>query len=71
MADKGKKFVPEVGKRYLNHNGFYYNCVGIDTDGNAVMQSDNKSRWTFSAVGCRKYSDGTIDWQYSLYGHFA
>lgn len=66
----GNFFTPEKGKKYLNLNGLHYNCIGHDEEGRAWMQSDNKDKWTFVAVGCRQYKDGTMDWCHSLHGHF-
>lgn len=66
----GKYFTPEKGKKYLNLNGHYYNCIGHDEEGRPWMQSDNKDKWTFVAVGCRQYEDGRMDWCHGLRGHF-
>lgn len=63
-------FFPTIGQVYLNTNGTYYKCIGYDEEGRAVMQSQNRWKWTFSAVGCRKYTDGTIDWAFSLNGRY-
>ena len=68
--DVVKRFVPEKGLQYLNLNGSCYNCIGYDDQNRAVMQSDNKFKWTFSVVGCRMYDNGCIDWEYSTNGRF-
>lgn len=64
------RFTPTKGKHYMNQNGVEYVCLHVSIfDGNAIMQSVN-SKWTFTAIGCGMYEDGTIDWDHSIGGYF-
>ena len=69
----GKAFTPETGKRYRNVNGTTYECRlglldGEFDDGTAWFVSP--AGYAFKAIGCILYPDGTIEWDYSKYGHF-
>ena len=67
-----KKFNPQAGQTYQNINGITYLCLdeGYGTPYRATMQNP-RSLWTFTAVDCRLYEDGRIDWAYSANGFFA
>lgn len=80
MSKKSRRhsFKPEVGKIYNNHGGGIFRTVGWITsirthygsvEWRAVMQNV-ASGWTFEARGIAIYPDGTIDWDYSVGGHF-
>ena len=63
-------FTPTKGQHYINRNGIEYVCLYESSfTGNAILQSV-PSKWTFTAVGCGQYEDGTIDWDMSISGHF-
>ncbi len=67
-----QKFTPQAGQIYQNINGNFYLCLdaGNYSPHRALMQSPG-SLWTFTAVDCRLYEDGKIDWAYSTGGFFA
>ena len=65
---KREKFTPEARKVYIN-NGGMYRCI-MAAEERATMQNV-RTGWTFNAIGCGIYEDGTIDWDYSTGGHFA
>lgn len=67
-ADKhpeiAQSFVPVPGRLYVNRNGYVYKCLRLNADGDPVlMQMD--TGWLLTAVGCRVYHDGQIDWMSS------
>lgn len=66
---KREKFTPETRKVYINNGGGMYRCI-MASEERATMQNV-RTGWTFNAVGCGIYEDGTIDWDYSTGGHFA
>lgn len=71
-ANKRTYFTPVVGEVYKNRNGWEYRCLETGwplRDHEAIMQS-TQSRWTFRAVGCGVYPDGTIEWDWSKDGFF-
>lgn len=68
-----KKFTPIPGETYKNRGGGKYRCLrsgSIYGARSAVMQHV-ATRWTFVAVGCTLYQDGSIEWARSAYGTFA
>ena len=65
-----KKSTPAINERYLNRNGCYYDCIGHDAEGRAIMRSVSRWPWVFIACDCRIYDNGAIDWAYSIKGHF-
>ena len=65
-----KNFTPEVGEVYQNTNGSSYLCLIAEYPFRATMRH-TKSFWTFTAIGCRIYEDGKIDWTQSIGGFFA
>ena len=69
--ETGEKFVPEAGKTYTNRGGGQYRCMRSSSwpPFSGVMQNV-KSGWTFDAIGCQMYADGTIEWDFSLRGKF-
>lgn len=69
---KQKEFTPQAGQTYQNINENFYLCLdaGNCLPHKALMQNP-KSLWTFTAVDCRLYEDGRIDWAYSTGGFFA
>ena len=66
------KFTPERGKVYTNQGGGEFRCLASNPDVVPCVASmqNVKSLWTFIAKGCGIYTDGTIDWDYSVGGHF-
>ena len=70
---KGKRFAPKPGEVYQNCGGGTYRCLrsgGIVPARSAIMQNVS-SKWTFVAVGCTLYPDGSMDWCYSSKGRMA
>lgn len=61
-------FFPEAGVTYRNAGGGMFRC--INTNGTSGWFVNVKSGWEFYAHGCRKYFDGSIEWDYSTSGHF-
>lgn len=61
---KRTKFTPEAGRTYRNAGGGTFRCLSPGREGRALMQNV-ASGWTFTAIGCGIYEDGTIDWDYS------
>lgn len=67
---KRTHFTPETGKTYRNAGGGTFRCLSVLlTPGRAIMQNV-ASGWTFTAVGCGRYENDTIDWDYSVGGYF-
>lgn len=69
---KRTKFTPKPGEIYKNAGGGTFRCLrsgGWIMDYEAVMQN-TASGWTFKAIGCGIYEDGTIDWDFSVGGRF-
>lgn len=66
------EFTPVMGKTYQNRGGGTYRCleVGGFLQLNEAIMQNVKSLWTFKAVGCGIYEDGTIDWNWSKDGYF-
>lgn len=62
-------FLPEVGAVYENHGGGTFRCLRNKGGTTAVMQNV-KSGWTFTAHECRRYGNGTIEWNWSTGGRF-
>lgn len=73
MMEYPKLFAPEYGKVYENRGGGTYRCIDRtawrENTARAWMQN-TRSGWAFTAVGCRMYQDGTIEWDYSTGGEF-
>lgn len=68
-----KHFKPEKGTIYANHGGGTFRCITAPRQchiGIAAMMQNTKSGWTFEARGIHSYEDGSIDWDYSVAGHF-
>ena len=66
--EKSSPFFPEVGKTYRNAGGGTYLCRRAN--GTTARMTNVKSGWDFLAHGCRSYSDGSIEWDYSTDGCF-
>ena len=68
-----RHYRPEKGTIYRNHGGGTFRCLEHPTQGHigaeAWMQN-TASGWTFQARGIHRYEDGSIDWDYSVDGHF-
>ena len=62
-------FAPVPGEVYENHGGGTFRCLRSLYGTEAEMQNI-KSGWTFTAHGCRRYQDNTIEWDYSTGGRF-
>ena len=60
----------KVGEHYMGRNGIEYVCLKDSPFyGRAIFQAV-KSKWTFLAIGCGQYEDGSIDWDMSTGGYF-
>lgn len=69
----GKRFTPKPGVVYKNRGGGSYRCLrsgGIIPSRSAIMQNV-ESLWTFVAIGCTMFPDGSIEWCHSYRGRFA
>lgn len=66
--EKSSPFYPEVGKTYRNAGGGEYLCEWAS--GTEARMINTKSGWSLRAHGCRIYSDGSIEWNYSTDGYF-
>lgn len=62
-------FTPVAGETYRNHGGGEFRCLEVSL--NMATFVNVKSGWTLNAHGVRKYSDGSIEWDYSTNGRFA
>lgn len=60
----------KVGEYYDNAGGGTYYCAEC-LDSDAYVMVNAASGWTFTAHVITKYSDGTIEWDYSTDGRFA
>ena len=67
MKDRWK-FVPEVGTIYQNHGGGTFKCLSVR--GRTARFVNINSGWTFLAHECHRYTDGSIDWNWSTGGRF-
>ena len=69
----GEYFTPVTGERYRNINSEVYECrVGL-IDGEFDDYSAwfvSPRGWAFKAIGCQRYPDGLIEWDYSKHGHW-
>ena len=66
-------YKPECGCIYQNHGGGIFRCIKAPRRchiGIAARMQNTKSGWTFEARGIHRYEDGSIDWDYSVDGHF-
>ena len=63
-----QKFTPSLGVIYPNAGGGLYRCVKHSENG--VWMQNVLSGWTCLCIGTAIYDNGTIDWDYSLYGCF-
>lgn len=63
-------FNPIPNKIYANKNGILYFCLSANGKYEAIFQSVNRSKWTFTAHGCQIYDDGKIEWDQSTGGRF-
>ena len=61
-------FCPEEGMIYRNAGGGTYRCE--KSNGTDAWMVNTKSGWFFIAHGCRRYFDGSIEWDYSTDGTF-
>ena len=66
--DKSKPLAPEPGAIYRNAGGGVFRCESAN--GTTAWMTNTKSGWHFQAHGCRRYFDGTIEWDYSTDGRF-
>ena len=68
-----KAFVPMPGHVYENASGGRYRCQRIWEcyDGEIFAWMQNvASGWTCRCHGIVRYEDGSIEWDFSKYGHF-
>lgn len=68
MNEYPNMFKPEIGVTYKNHGGGEYRCLWSKNSEAGFINT--RSRWRFTAHGCRMYKDGTIEWDYSTGGFF-
>lgn len=61
-------FCPVEGIIYRNAGGGEFKCTHSGVAGGWFVNI--KSGWKCLAHGCRQYSDGSIEWDYSTDGHF-
>ncbi len=60
-------FRPERGKIYQNGTSRFL-CTG--QSGFDASMINVKTGWAIKAMGCRRYFDGSIEWDHSINGHF-
>ena len=60
-------FVPEVGKVYINRNGYKYRCIGVEGSTYTFVSAVG---WVFHVRGIRINDHGRIEWDYSFGGCF-
>ncbi len=58
----------QEGLIYKNINDNFYLCVSAK-NGEFVLRNIDTD-WTFTACGIWQYPDGSIEWDYSVGGHF-
>lgn len=61
-------FKPKRGELYKNINGQTFVC--LESFGADATMVNIDTGWRFQAHGCRKFDDGTIEWDYSTGGYF-
>lgn len=61
-------FEPKRGELYKNINGQTFVC--LESFGADATMVNIDTGWRFQAHGCRKFDDGTIEWDYSTGGYF-
>ena len=66
---QSQPFAPKAGETYRNISGGTYRCRWVN--GTVADMINVKSGWSFLAHGCRRYFDGSIEWDYSTDGYFA
>ena len=66
-----RKFTPKAGEIYQNTNGSSYLCLNAMAPFERATMQHTESLWTFTAIDCRIYEDGKIDWTQSIGGFFA
>lgn len=66
-----QRFAPQMGVVYENAGGGQYVCTrGWDEELQTARFMNTASGWELLAHGIVRYADGTIEWDYSTYGHF-
>lgn len=65
-----RRFRPSVGSVYQNAGGGQFRCQYVASDGEFAWMQNTASGWTCRCHGIIRYEDGTIEWDYSLHGHF-
>lgn len=65
-----KRFRPTVDSVYENAGGGLYRCQYVSSDGSFAWMQNTVSGWSCRCIGIVRYEDGTIEWDYSLHGHF-
>lgn len=75
MANMDRRpFNPCRGSIYAAHGGGTFFCLSRgrrENSGFCATMQNIKSGWTFEAKGIHVYTDGTIDWDYSINGRFS
>ena len=61
---------PSVGSVYQNAGGGRFRCTLVADDGEFAWMQNTASGWTCRCHNIVRYVDGTIEWDYSLHGHF-
>ena len=68
--ERSAPFYPTEGATYRNQGGGEFRCIKASSVYHDAWMINVKSGWAFTAHGCRIYSDGSIEWDYSTGGHF-
>lgn len=78
LYEELNQWTPDQRRKYLESASYtllkkyeYYKHVSLDVDGKPqAILTNIVSGWSFDAVGTISYSDGRIEWDYSLNGRF-
>lgn len=65
-----KPYAPTEGFLYRNRGGGVFRCVSNALGRTTATMVNVKSGWMFTAYGIGRYSDDSIDWDFSLNGRF-
>lgn len=62
--------VPIQGQLYRNRNGSDFKCIHVAPGENSATMERVTDGYTLVAHGLQRYTDGTIEWDYSTGGHW-
>lgn len=65
-----RRFRPTVDHVYENAGGGTFRCQYVAEDGEFAWMQNTASGWSCRCHDIVRYEDGTIEWGYSLHGHF-